>query len=305
MEVRVSEEPPLDQRRLVGSVVVEDQMDICMARDVAVDVVEELAELDAAMAPMMFSDDLAALDVEGRKERGRAVAHVVVGAPLDLTGPHREYGLTAVQGLDLRLLVDTKHNCTVGRIQVEADDVPHLLNQQRVGREFEALASVRPQAKGTPNASDACPAKPGALGQRARAPVGGVFGLGLQSQRDDPLDRAVTDLAWRTRPSLVDKPIQAALDEPPPPATYGLSGYTQPLGYLPIVVALNAGQNDSRTQRQRLSRRPSPHPRFQSLPLLRAHTQGHFRTPSSHRHPPSTGEQPSRLYSSSISVPGH
>ena len=47
------------------------------------------------------------------------------------------------------------------------------------------------------------------------------------------------------------------------------------------------------------------HPRLQPLPLLHAHTQNRFRTSSSHRRSPCTGEQPSPRYSSIISVSGH
>jgi len=54
MEVRVSYEPAFDQWRPVGPIVVEDQMDVRLARDVAVDTVKELAELDAAMTPVML-----------------------------------------------------------------------------------------------------------------------------------------------------------------------------------------------------------------------------------------------------------
>jgi hypothetical protein len=37
------------------------------------------------------------------------------------------------------LLVDTQHDRPLGRIEVQADDVTNLLDEQRVGRELEAL----------------------------------------------------------------------------------------------------------------------------------------------------------------------
>jgi hypothetical protein len=104
VKARVPEEPSLDERGLVGSVVVEHEMHFQILRDAAVDRVEELPELDATMAAMMFGDDLSGLDVESGKQGRGAVADVVVGPSLDLTWAQREDGLAAIQGLDLRLL---------------------------------------------------------------------------------------------------------------------------------------------------------------------------------------------------------
>ena len=46
--------------------------------------VEELPELLSAMPPMELADHLSGRDVQGREQRGGAVASVVVSAPLDL-----------------------------------------------------------------------------------------------------------------------------------------------------------------------------------------------------------------------------
>src|SRR5438093_2767368 len=40
--------------------------------------------------------------------------------------------LGTIQGLNLRLLVGAQHQGAIRRIQVEADDTPHLLDEQRV-----------------------------------------------------------------------------------------------------------------------------------------------------------------------------
>ena len=37
------------------------------------------------------------------------------------------------------LLVDAQHDGAIGRIEVEADDVPDLVDEQRISRELEAL----------------------------------------------------------------------------------------------------------------------------------------------------------------------
>ena len=70
----------------MGPVVVHDDVDVEITRDVRLDEVEEFAELSGPMARETFADDLSRGDVEGREERGRAVALVVVAAPLRLPG---------------------------------------------------------------------------------------------------------------------------------------------------------------------------------------------------------------------------
>src|SRR5260221_1972459 len=63
VEARMAKQPALDERGLVGAVVVENKMDVEAIGDVGIDGVEELSELDAAMPPVVFRDDLARLYV--------------------------------------------------------------------------------------------------------------------------------------------------------------------------------------------------------------------------------------------------
>ena len=66
--------------------------------------------------------DQAVGDVERREQRGDPVAVIVVGAPLGHARHHRQDRLRALQGLDLRLLVDTQHDRRVRRVHVEPDE---------------------------------------------------------------------------------------------------------------------------------------------------------------------------------------
>ncbi len=63
--------------------------------------VEELAELDGAVALVALSDHLAGLHVQGGEEGGRAVPDIVVRAALYLARPHRQQRLRAVERLYL------------------------------------------------------------------------------------------------------------------------------------------------------------------------------------------------------------
>jgi riboflavin biosynthesis pyrimidine reductase len=89
-------QPLPDERRLVRRVVVEDQVNVELRRDGLVDRVEELTKLHRTVAAMTASDDGARLDIQGREERRRAMANVVVGAPFDLAGTHHRLKTTAL-----------------------------------------------------------------------------------------------------------------------------------------------------------------------------------------------------------------
>jgi len=53
-----------------------------------------------------------------------------MAAPLDLTGTHRQQRLGAVECLNLRFLVDAQHQGAVGWVEVEPDDVAHLVDER-------------------------------------------------------------------------------------------------------------------------------------------------------------------------------
>src|SRR3546814_19565472 len=77
-----------------------------------------------------------------------------MAAPLRLSWSHRQHRLAAVERLDLALFIDAQDQRTLGRRQVEPDNVAHLLDEQGISRELEALRTVRLKAKGFPDAMD-------------------------------------------------------------------------------------------------------------------------------------------------------
>src|SRR5215210_7703626 len=98
----------------MSGVVVHHEMNVEITRDSLLDLVEEAPELGRAMARIAAADDRSGRDVECREQRGRAVTGVVMRAPLDLAGPHRQDRLASVEGLDLALLVDAQHEARAG-----------------------------------------------------------------------------------------------------------------------------------------------------------------------------------------------
>ena len=71
-----------------------------------------------------------------------------MGDALDIAQAHGQHRLGAVQGLNLALFIHTKYQGVVGRIQVKANDVPGLLDEEWVSREFEATTAVGLDRKG-------------------------------------------------------------------------------------------------------------------------------------------------------------
>ena len=76
---RMPVEPRHYLRRLVGGIVVEDDVDDLARRNVALDPVQKANELLMPVALHVLADNLAGQRVEGGKQRGRAIALVIVG----------------------------------------------------------------------------------------------------------------------------------------------------------------------------------------------------------------------------------
>ena len=165
-------EPGLDQLGPVAGGVVHHDMDVEVVRHIRLDGVEEAAELGSAVARPAAADDGAGLDVQRGEQRGRAVAPVVVGAPLGLPRAQRQHRLGAVERLDPVLLVGTQHQRALRRAEMEADDVAHLLDKQRIGRELEGPDPVRPQRGRLADALHRGGRERGGPGHAARTPVG-------------------------------------------------------------------------------------------------------------------------------------
>ncbi|MNL64237.1 hypothetical protein D3C87_1884310 [compost metagenome] len=95
------------------------------------------------VALLALGDDLAIEHVERGKQRGRAIALVIVGhgggAPL----LQRQTGLCAIQRLHLALLIAAQHQRVLGWRHVQANDGFKLLDKLRIARDLEAAHDVR------------------------------------------------------------------------------------------------------------------------------------------------------------------
>src|SRR5439155_8764491 len=77
-------------------------------------------------------------------------------------------------GLDLALLVHAEHQRLVGGVEVEADNVADLLDEERIRREFEALGAVRLDAEEREVALDRTLADARLRRDAPHRPLGGI-----------------------------------------------------------------------------------------------------------------------------------
>lgn len=108
VEARMASEPAIHLRMLVGGVVIHDHMNLFTSPDHVIDGAEELQPFLMAVPILTQGHHLAFQRVESGKQRGRAIALVVVGHGAAAPFLHGQAGLGAVQNLNLTLLVAHK-----------------------------------------------------------------------------------------------------------------------------------------------------------------------------------------------------
>src|SRR5258708_34254971 len=113
--------PVADWLGFVRAVVVHDDVDVEIGGHIALDLIEEFAELLRTVPSHAFADDSSSLHVERRKQRRRSIPFVVMCAPLDLAGPHWQQWLGAVEGLHLGFFVDPEHESALRRAQLRPE----------------------------------------------------------------------------------------------------------------------------------------------------------------------------------------
>ena len=278
MPARTPGEPVADRLRLVRRVVVHDDMDVEIGRNVGLDMIQELPELRAAMAPVALSDDRPGGDIEGGEQRGRAIALVVMGAPLNLAWAQRQQGLGAIECLNLRFLVHTENHGMLRRVHIQPDDVARLVHKVRVRRQLEGLAPVWLQGKGPPHAVDRRRRIARRAGHRARAPLGRVTRRLFECLTDHLGHITVIDAPWTARARFVIEPLQTLFRKPVAPLPGGLIGHAQHTCDPHIGQPLGRQQHDVSPIRQAPPDLPSPRQAFQLAALGRSQLDLHRRT---------------------------
>ena len=286
-EALMAIEPSSHLGMLVGSVVVEDDVDGLADRRFGLDGVEEADEFLVTMALHVPTNDGAVEHVEGGKQGGCAVALVVMGHGAEPSLLHRQAGLGTVERLDLALLVDRQHDGVGRRVDVEADDIAQLVNEQRVVGELELPPAVGLQAVRLPDATHCA----GADADRGRhhigGPVRGLAGRVGKRQGYDALShfRAERRNARGSR-LVTQQTFDAFRGEaflPAPYARLGLAGLSHDVDG---ADAVSAQQDNLGTPDVLLTRVAILDERYQSLTIGRRNAEGNpcAHDPDSHAH---------------------
>jgi hypothetical protein len=171
VEARPGSEPDAHFGMFVCGVIVDDEVDIEGRRDIGVDMLEKGEEFLVAMTCATLREDPAIGDVEGCEQGRRAMPDVIVGDTLNIAEPKREHRLRTFQSLNLALLIDAQHNGLIGGIEVQADDVPDLVDEQRIGGKVEAFGAVWLNAEQCEHPRDSALRQAGLLRRGSHGPV--------------------------------------------------------------------------------------------------------------------------------------
>ena len=276
-------QPALDAGMLVGGMVVDDEVDVEVRGHVGIDVLEEAQELLVARARPALGEDPAGGDVQGGEEGGGAVADVAVRHAFDVAQPQGQEGLGALQGLALALLVDAQDQGMVGWIQVEANDVADLLDEEGIGRELEVLLPMGLEVERGPEALDRGLGDPGGLGHGTAGPVrAAVGGLGLERLPDQCHDGVVRDGARPSRAVLVVEAHEALGTEALAPLADRLAADADPFRHRRIVQALGTQEHDLGAAHQARGQAARPSQRLEFLARILADCKRLRRTAPGH-----------------------
>jgi len=175
LEAGMLGKPGYDRWGFVRTVIVHDQVDVQCGIDTSFDQPEELQELTGSVASEALANDCSGGDVEGGEQARGPVAGILGGAAFDLSGAHGEHGLSAIEGLDLRLLVDRQHDGIGGGRQVEADHVTHFVDEVGIARKLEGFRAMWLQSEGVPDLHDRSRTDSDVLGHFTGAPARGTL----------------------------------------------------------------------------------------------------------------------------------
>lgn len=198
--------------------------------------------------------DVSCGNVERGEQRCRAMSDIVMSSPLRLAWTHGQHRLTAIERLDLRLLVDAQHQRMRRRRDVETDNVTHLGDEVGIGRQLEGIQPMRLQPECAPDALDSRHRQPACSRHAARTPLGGVSRQALQRLDDHRLDPLIVRCPRRARARLVAQTVEPVGQEPTAPFADRQATNSQPRSHLYVGAASNAAQHDPGSKRQRLRR---------------------------------------------------
>jgi hypothetical protein len=96
------------------------------------DQIQKLAELPRTVAAKGLPEHRTGPHIECGEQRKGAMTFVVMRPPFGLSRTLWQERRGALQCLNLALLIHAQHQLAIRRVQVQAQDVAHLVDEQRV-----------------------------------------------------------------------------------------------------------------------------------------------------------------------------
>src|SRR5215510_13333085 len=104
---------------------------------------QEVTKLPIGMTLIALREDLPSPHVKGGKEIDGAMAEILKLLTFDQAGPHGQSRMQAFQGLDVGLLIKTENPTLTRGMQVELENLGHLLLKQGIGTGQEVAHPMR------------------------------------------------------------------------------------------------------------------------------------------------------------------
>src|SRR5579875_3082572 len=174
-----------------------------------------------AMALLAQAVDFSAGRIEGGEQGGGAVALVIVRHGLAAALLQRQTRLSAVERLNLALLIDRKHQRMLGGIEIQTNNGFQLLGKMGIVADLKGVDAMRLQPVRSPDTAHAGLGDTHLPGHPAARPVGRSSGLRLRCSGNYLSDDARRNLRRPSWPgSVLHQPLDTQFDKPAAPKRY-------------------------------------------------------------------------------------
>src|SRR6478672_8061838 len=256
---------------LGGRIVVANNVKLQLGGDFLVDLAQEGEPLLMAMARGGVGKHLAGKVVQGGKEGYRSVPVVVMGLGANVSLAQRQSGLGAFESLSLALFIAAEHQGLLGRVEIEAHDVPEFFLKPKVFGELEIAHPVGLQLlMGRPESLHARFAQAGFTGHSAHTPGPTVRSPGAR-QTQGPSDSPGRKPRFTSPSRGVFEPLQAPGGKTLPPTSNGQKTHRLLLGDLFVGKSLRQTQDDPSSENISLAAGLGVHDAFEFSLLAGSH----------------------------------
>ena len=261
---------------LMGSVVIEDDMDRLVCRNLGINNVQKADELLMPVALHVASDDCPIENIQGGEQGGGSVSLIVVRHGAETPLFHGQARLGTVEGLNLAFLVDGQDDGVGGWIDVEANNITQLADEVGIVGELELSVAVGLQAMGTPDTANRAFTDTRHRGHYRRRPMGRLDRRVCQRQRHHPLGHFGPQRRDTRRTRLVaKKAINAFFHKPLLPAPNTRLGLVGPTHDFRRADTVGAQKNDGRPPHMFLGGIAVPDRSFEADTVSGTHCEGY------------------------------